>query len=815
MIITTNNSTFVENDGSFKTEGITFSQNKIAKMFMIVLKGYSDAISSTVREITSNCVDSHTEAKVDTPVIVDINYDDGGWYISFEDNGVGISTDRFNNIYRKLLESTKENSNDLIGGWGLGSKLPLAYREDFYLTTRFDGIEYSYLIFMNGETGCPDTTLLSEQSTDLCNGSIVKVYIESDDLYKFQKACRDQLTYFDNVIFRGQATAYTKNEYKIYDAINYKYRPDSSIKNLHLCIDRVVYPLDMAKIGDFEYKGCNIMNIDLPFALKFKTGDLKVTPTREQIEYNKDTIAKIKEKIILFFDEFFNYINTNGNTFEGTFLEYSKLLNGNRKEKIINFQGNNIIINEYSDIFPLINTVKWNKAAHLPITFDHLLAMKLVYKYYAIRDGEGRMQSEVNGIQRWSTRQLYLIDSQFKFLLLGNSIYKEEASNSDKVLLRAYNRNCDVYKIHALDFSFYKKELRNRIDVKTPLGLHKILKELKEILVSEFRIWDDIIVPEAFKLRYYQERNVTRIPGVSKPKRENHIIPVRDILKDTQYDINTLTDIDNFTGIIVYGNIKEKKELEIVGKLLSDYLKNKARSTEQIKYKKVKTYSKISPTEDTDIFEIKPYKRQNSDKYKEEKALKVIRIAEGNFKYFKMNKNAIHVKLFNNAHNDVLINVTTAKVLKDNLYCNLFTDSDNIRTVRKINSKIADKLKAIQDYCNKHYRNGYIHEIEEYLSKFILANKQVILNQEYVKLWQEVEEYFGDYLPVVQHLEPATLASLLLKDGKRIDNAFYLINNVEPIKLVETQNLIESTKTRFPTREEILNNNPYIIKQTI
>lgn len=116
------NKNIIEESGEFENNSISFSQNKIAKMFMIVLKGYSDPISSIVRELTSNCMDSHTEAKVDTPVIVTMDYDDAGKYISFEDNGAGISVDRFNKIYRKLLESTKEDSNDELGGFGLNKK---------------------------------------------------------------------------------------------------------------------------------------------------------------------------------------------------------------------------------------------------------------------------------------------------------------------------------------------------------------------------------------------------------------------------------------------------------------------------------------------------------------------------------------------------------------------------------------------------------------------------------------------------------------------------------------------------------------------
>ena len=74
---------------------------------------------SIVREITSNCFDSHIEANVDDPVIIKIKEDEAGWYISFNDFGVGLSPDRIEKIYTNLGESTKRESNKFIGAFGL------------------------------------------------------------------------------------------------------------------------------------------------------------------------------------------------------------------------------------------------------------------------------------------------------------------------------------------------------------------------------------------------------------------------------------------------------------------------------------------------------------------------------------------------------------------------------------------------------------------------------------------------------------------------------------------------------------------------
>ena len=70
---------------------------------------YSNPIGMVVREITSNCYDSHTEAKVNSPVVIRKTFDklDNSHYISFIDYGVGMSPDRVENIYGVYFKSTK------------------------------------------------------------------------------------------------------------------------------------------------------------------------------------------------------------------------------------------------------------------------------------------------------------------------------------------------------------------------------------------------------------------------------------------------------------------------------------------------------------------------------------------------------------------------------------------------------------------------------------------------------------------------------------------------------------------------------------
>lgn len=106
-------------------EGIQagIDESSLPFVFELVSKQlYSNPIGSIVREITSNCFDSHIEAKVDQPVIISKTYNiEEGYSIEFKDVGVGISPPRMNNIFMNYFSSTKRETNELIGGFGLTS----------------------------------------------------------------------------------------------------------------------------------------------------------------------------------------------------------------------------------------------------------------------------------------------------------------------------------------------------------------------------------------------------------------------------------------------------------------------------------------------------------------------------------------------------------------------------------------------------------------------------------------------------------------------------------------------------------------------
>lgn len=270
------NNTEIEGD-DFEGMDAGIDKKNLSFLFDIVSKQmYRRPIPSIVREITSNCFDSHIEAKVDDPVVIRLSQDEAGYYISFTDVGVGMSPDRMKKVYSKWFSSTKRDTNDQIGMFGLGSKSPLAYSDSFFLTTVYNNMRYDYTIHKGQKV--PRIELIVEDEEIDRNQTEVKIYIKnSDDLAYFKNAIDSELVYFDNVYLDSDIFLF-KNDYTILDYNTFKFRKDSQYSSsLHLIIGKVPYPINWDELG--------ISPMKYPVGLKFEIGDLQITPERESIRY--------------------------------------------------------------------------------------------------------------------------------------------------------------------------------------------------------------------------------------------------------------------------------------------------------------------------------------------------------------------------------------------------------------------------------------------------------------------------------------------------------------------------------------------------
>ena len=146
-----NQTTDIIKEGFSGSKKATINPEEVAKLQYILTKGlYSDGESAVIVEWSNNAIDSVIQAGKDiavNPVIVELTES----YFRVSDTGLGLTLDEFENVVMNYLTSTKSNSNETIGHFGLGSKSFVALDRPATFTLRKNGVESKVLAYMGAE----------------------------------------------------------------------------------------------------------------------------------------------------------------------------------------------------------------------------------------------------------------------------------------------------------------------------------------------------------------------------------------------------------------------------------------------------------------------------------------------------------------------------------------------------------------------------------------------------------------------------------------------------------------------------------------
>ena len=109
-------------------------------------------------------------------------------------------TNTQNKRYCTIGYSTKRADNQQLGYWGYGRLSPLAYTNQYYVNTVYEGIAYEYLIFLDGNI--IKQTCLSQKVTEEPSGTRVVVHLKKEwrETEKWKEAIFQQCAYFENII---------------------------------------------------------------------------------------------------------------------------------------------------------------------------------------------------------------------------------------------------------------------------------------------------------------------------------------------------------------------------------------------------------------------------------------------------------------------------------------------------------------------------------------------------------------------------------------------------------------------------------------
>jgi hypothetical protein len=268
-----------------------FTVKPTAKAFAVLSsKLYKNKIAAIVREISCNAYDAHIAAgtpnlpfEVHLPTILE------PWF-SVRDFGPGLSHQQTTTIFTTFFESTKEDSNDYIGALGLGSKSPFSYVDSFAVYSHHNGVRRSYECYL--EHGIPQLSVKAETPTNGESGIEVSLAVQPEDFYLFQQEAASIYRWFRvrPVIF-GQTIDI--QDWIEPEGCGWSRQPRCpSDYSASAIMGQVRYPIDShALSSDVRWMHNNNM------VFHFDIGDLDIQAGREELSYDKATIAALEARV--------------------------------------------------------------------------------------------------------------------------------------------------------------------------------------------------------------------------------------------------------------------------------------------------------------------------------------------------------------------------------------------------------------------------------------------------------------------------------------------------------------------------------------
>lgn len=304
MIITTEKETILGNGSKSKAFSITASP----KVFKILSSDlYTNKIRAVVRELITNMIDAHALNGNHEKFIIQVPGRLDPRFVC-RDFGPGMSDfdiqgdDNSPGLYNSYFSSSKAESNDFIGGFGLGSKSPFSYTDTFSITSYHKGEIRGYVAYMDGDGPQIKPTFVKEMGPDDKTGIEIVVPVEEKDFRNFAYEVSYIMRPFkDLAIINGldREIDYFPDFDDYYGVNPERYWPDRD--GLYAIYGGIVYPID-GVIRDRNWLSIrNEVNY-----IKFPMGSLDIAPSREALSLDDRTRKNIIERVKELSEKAFN-----------------------------------------------------------------------------------------------------------------------------------------------------------------------------------------------------------------------------------------------------------------------------------------------------------------------------------------------------------------------------------------------------------------------------------------------------------------------------------------------------------------------------
>lgn len=710
-----------ESESTTEAKKMRLSNDASAMVFQIFTKNvYSNPIGTIVREITSNCFDSHVEANINLPVEIKLSFDNitKTDYISFIDYGVGMSPERIDNVYSVYFESTKRDTNNQIGGFGIGGKTPLAYKRNigtsendydnsFYIITNYNGIKYTYTIYEGIDS--PVVSLLDTQETIERNGTEVKIPVLKKDISKFASEIKRQLYYFENLIISGFDNYFygNPNDYTIVKTNTFLFRGTDYSNNIHVCLGRVAYPIDYSALG------ISSSSYNYPIAIKLNVGDLNVTISREAIDYSEKTISFLKKKLNEVIDEIRELVNKQFDNVV-TLEDYLR--------EIDNF-GTLYLTESHS--FKVMNDIRFSDCNFKNFKYN-------TCKYLITSDNFEKLLT----ISRIGTKLTYK-DKGIKLLsynkLKSNKIYY---INENDVMIKSSTKNKYIKKLHPINYliTFTPKSY---IDMNNSSIACDLYDEYRELIKKYSTNYNEFIVPQSYLDYLKDERNIKRKLTNQFKIQFNSYIYYGDTISKSSTIFSELIKIN---GSIFYGTKDDSINLKYASRFFSTFFNDKY------------AIHSLCPVTFGYDYSTGNYHSITINSHPEN--ILFIQVPKSQIKYFKHCKNAYHVNDFymkmGRRKEELLTSYQEKSVIT-----NAYYDIPSFLRDKKysiIDSVIGAKINTVNEYINEiNFNDSYA--LKTFINHYNINTTSSNKAKNILNLVNDITKYYNKFEKVLSYID--------------------------------------------------------------
>jgi hypothetical protein len=252
---------------------------------MFADKVYTYKERAVIRELSCNAHDSHVMAgTMDTPFKVHLPTHLEPWFL-IRDFGTGLSDHEVRNIFAGVGISTKRDSNEVIGCFGIGSLSPYSLCDSFSVKSYHNGTVRTYSCYRD-EARKPRIAQLTEQATNEPNGLEISLTVDGR-VSKFEDEAINVFKWWDytpdinnkNVINRC-------DEWRLrYDFTGDDYALNSGWGDTYALMGNIAYAIP----GELDTFNCDGY-------IKFELGEVSFDTARENLSLDDKTRDAIKAK---------------------------------------------------------------------------------------------------------------------------------------------------------------------------------------------------------------------------------------------------------------------------------------------------------------------------------------------------------------------------------------------------------------------------------------------------------------------------------------------------------------------------------------